>query len=141
MLGLNIFSCAFETDINLVGIAAISATGRSPFVDIGVVATMPKQTVSEGQLYFFPLVGKMSCQEIKAELGRRGFVFANPYTLIGFVISNPAFVQTYPVATMWNVNEKFYNIQFRNSSGLRHVCVLEHSAYWGGDYWFAGVPK
>lgn len=141
MLGLNIFSRVFETDINLVGMAAINATGRSPFVDIAVVSAMPKPTMSEGQLHFFPLLGKMSCREIKEELGRCGYVLANPYNLIGFVISNPDFVEIYPVATMWDVNEKFYNIQFRNSSGLRHVCVVEHSDYWGGDYWFASVCK
>lgn len=141
-MSTNILVRDFTVDLNLVGMAAINATGRVKYVNDRVVANMPRATVSEGKLHFFQTGRYTTVAQVEAEYSKRGLVAVDPHTLCAFNAANPEFADERPNGTQWkDANGDFRYATFSRWNGERSVDVLRSDRGWNDGWWFAGVGK
>lgn len=129
----------FAVDLNLVGMAAIDATGRTKYVDKKVVAAMPRATAESGVIYFFPTGRYVPVGEVDAEYEKYGLVAVDPHSLSAFNAANPEFADNHPNATQWRDVDGFCGATFDGWDGERYVDVYRRDRAWYDTWWLAGV--
>jgi hypothetical protein len=86
---LGIISLGVDVDPNLIGMAALDATGRNKYVDQQVVAVMPRATPGRGfsVIHFFQAKRIVPVGEVDAEYVKQWLVAVDPHTLAGGMAS------------------------------------------------------
>jgi hypothetical protein len=139
---LGIISLGVDVDPNLIGMAALDATGRNKYVDQQVVAVMPRATPGRGfsVIHFFQAKRIVPVGEVDAEYVKQWLVAVDPHTLAAFNAKHPEFADTYRNCTQWqDANGNFCCALFGRWLGGRSVNVRRVDGGWSGDWWFAGV--
>lgn len=130
----------FVVNLNLVGMAAIDATGRTKYVTDSVVAAMPRATAESGVIYFFPTGRYVPVSEVDAEYEKYGLVAVDPHSLSAFNTANPAFADTHPNGTQWiNADGEVCYATFLRYRDERSVDVGRDDDDWRDNWWLAGV--
>ncbi len=114
----------------------IAATGRKPYVNDCVLATMPQSEGGEIDVYFLPTKRFMPMKEVTAFLAQYGLV-SNPRAQASANEDNPAFADKYPNGSQWGNN---CYLTFGRWSGDRGVRCRRDDGGWSGGWFLSGVP-
>lgn len=143
----NMIHLPVSVNLALIGKEALVATGRFVYSNNEVVATMPNGEKEEEVVYLFKpeaweytMPGYMSDVDLEKCFDRRGLKPVDPHTLAAYNQANPAFADTHPNATHWQVeNGRWCYAAFDRWDDGRRVNVRRDGDGWHVYWWFAGV--
>ncbi len=125
----------------------IAETGRHPYVDDDVVATMPRGKGGSEKLVFFKPPssaykrGLLSCAALAKEYKRLGLK-PDAEALADYNKQNPAFADATPNACQWvNKAGDYCCATFDRWAGVYRVYVYRSGDVWGDRWSFSGVPE
>jgi hypothetical protein len=137
-----------DVDLSRTLQEALTATGRRPYVNDAVVATMPKGKGGPTEVIFFKprpeayKNGVISDDDVEKEYESAGLKPADSYSVAAVNEADPIFADTHPHGTHWkDADGKWCFATFDRWYGERRVYVDRRDGGWGDDWWFAGVRK
>lgn len=120
---------------------AIHATGKVPYLNDEVVATMPRGDGEEVEVVFFKIGKSISCADLEKEYELRGLK-PDPYAQAAVNEADQAFADEHPNGSQWKDAEGNYCCAiFYRWHDRRYVRVNRRGDVWFDDWWFSGVRK
>lgn len=115
---------------------AVVATSRTPYVDTGVLATMPQGEGDEKDVYFVPTKCFVPAKAVPALLAQYGLV-SDPRAQAAVNEDDPTFADKYPNASQWGDN--CYLAFYRWYDGERFVNCHRDDYDWYDSWFLSGV--
>lgn len=119
---------------------AIKATKRSEYLKDEVVYEMPRGTLEEVEVCFFPLKKFTSAVDVQKMLEDCGLE-PDPYALAAVNEEDPYFADSHPNGIQWYSNSYYYYLAFGGWNNRHSVYCHYDEGGWSGDWWFGGVRK
>ena len=119
----------------------LDATDRTQHTTASVVASMPRGSGEEVDVYFFRLGRFVTDDELAQEYEHRGLV-PDQYAQGQVNKKDSVFADKYPNGSHWkDADGNWCYFAFRRWYVRRVVHVRRRGGVWGGAWWFAGVRK
>ncbi len=117
---------------------AMVATGRAPYLNKVVLATVPLRESGEVTMLFCNLGKQVAADELDGELAKLGLVLeVDPVGQAGVNEADQEFADTHPNGTQWKDAQGNYCYAFFNRWGdERKVDVDQNDNDWHGHWWF-----
>lgn len=138
---------SFKIDPTRTPQAALDATGRKQYVNSDVVATMPTDGLTEGEMIFFKpdpssyKDGYISDDALAKEYDSRGLK-PHPLAQASINEADPAFADNTPNGCHWKRTDGGYNfLTFNHWIDERVVFCNRRDDVWYVDWSFGGVRK